>query len=387
MNIIFLFDYPIIPYRGGVERVTYLLGEELRKRGYVVYYYCSNTSNIIASDILSNYQIYAPESHTLQERKLYFSRFIRNNSIRVIINQTMVQNSIDLLKNVPDNIKIVTCCHIQPFCIQGKADFILPYSRVKGWKGWIYNWFCRIFHSYYYRKNRILEAQAFTIALEVSDYLCLLSQHFIERLNRYMSVTKPEKLIAIPNPCVIRNVEESERERLIIWVGRQSNAEKNIPAFIDIWNEIHRSRQDWRALIIGDGPDIEYNRLYAKKVGAKNIDFVGSVSNVEEYYQRAAFIGLTSTCEGWGMVLVEAMSYGCIPFCYDTYESLRDIIDDGLNGLISPPHDFTRIARKVVKVIDDESLFLKMSHNAKQKAKAFSVETIVNLWESVLKVS
>ena len=95
---------------------------------------------------------------------------------------------------------------------------------------------------------------------------------------------------------------------------------------------------------------------------------------------------MTSTHEGWGMVLTEAMSYGCVPFVYDTYESLHDIIDDGKNGIIAKPFDKKEMARRIQEAIDDGKKFTAMQNATVEKVKSFSIEQIVDKWETIFKL-
>ena len=62
--------------------------------------------------------------------------------------------------------------------------------------------------------------------------------------------------------------------------------------------------------------------------------------------KRAPILCMTSNYEGFPMVLVEAMQYGCVPFAFDSFPSLYDIINDGINGVIVPAFDEDSYAKK-----------------------------------------
>ena len=221
----------------------------------------------------------------------------------------------------------------------------------------------------------------------MSNYLCLLSEHYIPRVLKYMPDIDKNRLIAVNNPAIIENINpQYVKEKIIIWVGRQENASKNIPAFIDIWNILSRNNKDWRAIIVGDGCDMQYNKNYAKKKNVERLNFVGMQKDVTHYYNTASFLGLTSLSEGFPMVLIEAMGNGCVPFAYNTFESLNDIIDDGKNGIIVKPFNKKEMARRIQEVIDDNEKFAAMQKAAIEKAKTFSVENIVDKWEEVFKL-
>lgn len=93
---------------------------------------------------------------------------------------------------------------------------------------------------------------------------------------------------------------------------------------------------DWHLDIVGDGPDAEMLKDSAQKLGLSRIAFHG-FQNPEPYYSRASVFCMTSTFEGFGLVLVEAMQHGCVPVAFDSYPAVRDIISHGENGILVPP--------------------------------------------------
>ena len=60
------------------------------------------------------------------------------------------------------------------------------------------------------------------------------------------------------------------------------------------------------------------------------------VSPPIQHYKEASIFLLTSDLEGFGLVVIESMSYGVVPVVYGSYEAIYDIIDNGKSGLITP---------------------------------------------------
>lgn len=398
MNILFLYERPIIQYMGGVQRVTHVLAEEMQRRGHNIVYLSTdyerragskgnnsegNNSNDTA---IKQYFVIYNKNRDVIAKEYY--NILKEEKIDIVINQKPHRDTDYLLSITPKEIKTISCIHIQPFNTQTYSGQILKHSKSYNWKNTLYLNVCRLLPWYYKQQERNIEIARINKALEVSDYLCLLSEHFIPRVLKYMPHIDKNRLIAVNNPAIIENITPQElvKEKIIIWVGRQSNAQKNVPAFIDVWKIVSQNNRDWRAVIIGSGSDMEYNKTYAKKNGVERLEFAGLQKNVEQFYKKANFIGMTSTYEGWGMVLTEAMSYGCIPFAYDTYESVHDIIDDGKNGIIVKPFDKKEMARRIQEIIDDNEKFATMQNAALEKVKTFSVENIVDKWEEIFKL-
>ena len=84
------------------------------------------------------------------------------------------------------------------------------------------------------------------------------------------------------------------------------------------------------------------------------------------------------------MVLLEAMKYGVIPFSYDSFASVYDIIDDGENGFIIPAFDEMDYVEKLRLLMQDQDLQYKISKNAIDKSKDFRMEIIIEKWENLI---
>src|SRR5699024_10218082 len=80
-------------------------------------------------------------------------------------------------------------------------------------------------------------------------------------------------------------------------------------------------------------------RLHGHRTGAK--------SN----FHTSSFSLLTSRFEGQPLVVLESMSAGCIPICYEVDYGPADIIDHGVNGFLVPISRLTDI-RTGVDVMD-----------------------------------
>lgn len=46
---------------------------------------------------------------------------------------------------------------------------------------------------------------------------------------------------------------------------------------------------------------------------------------------------MTSTFEGFGLVLPEAMQHGCVPMAFNSYAAVRDLVIPGETGILAPP--------------------------------------------------
>lgn len=385
MNIAFLFYCPIVPHIGGVQRVTDVLTKEFVKRGHNVIFICTESRNM--DDAYQNYsatQIYLDSNKNEEEFIADYCKILHTNDIDVVISQEAQKESLLLLANTPICVKRISVVHINPYAIIGNERRIKRAIRsrrlVTNLAKYLVMLFPHIARQYY----RLKENKFYRRILGVSDKLVLLSPSFVELLKENIPDISSRKLAAIGNPnTFVPKHEVGTKENLIICVARLSEVPKNVRDFILVWQQLYKDNPKWKAIIVGDGPDRGMLESFAKKKGVRNLSFVGRVENVGNYYQRAKFVCMTSIYEGWGMVLTEGMSYGCVPCVYGSYGAAFDIVDDGVNGIISTPFRPKEMADRIQTLINNESRLAQMSSSAIEKVKDFNADKVADKWDAL----
>ena len=191
------------------------------------------------------------------------------------------------------------------------------------------------------------------------------------------------------NVCVIRNPvtplltlpDYSVKENIVLSVGHL-NKRKAIDQLINIWSQCDQSLvQKWRLLIVGSGP--EYSAL-KKMVIQKNVDksvfFVGSTTDVGCYYRKAKIFALTSSYEGFPMVLIESMQYGLSLLSYDIETGPKEIINNNTNGFLVPNRMQEYYVKKLELLLSQDSLTKGICGNNIKFARQYHVDNIVESW-------
>lgn len=385
MNIAFLFYCPIVPHIGGVQRVTDVLAKEFERREHNVIFICTESQN--RDDVYPYYsakQIYLDSNKNDEEFTADYCKILQTNDINVVISQEARSDSLLLLENTPICVKRISVVHINPYAIIRNEQRIKRAIRsrrlVTNLAKYLVMFFPHIARQYY----RFKENKFYRRILGVSDKLVFLSPSFVELLKENIPDISSRKLAAIGNPnTFVPKHEVGTKENLIICVARLSEVPKNVRDFILVWQQLYKDNPKWKAIIVGDGPDRGMLESFAKKKGVRNLSFVGRVENVGNYYQRAKFVCMTSIYEGWGMVLTEGMSYGCVPCVYGSYGAAFDIVDDGVNGIISTPFRPKEMADRIQTLINDESRLVQMSSSAIEKVKDFNADKVADKWDAL----
>lgn len=212
--------------------------------------------------------------------------------------------------------------------------------------------------------------------------------HFVVLTNEDKGYWGMDKNISvIPNALnnTFRNIDlkETERTNKIIAVGRLAH-QKHFSELIHIFSTIHDKAPDWGLEIIGNGPDKDRLQKLIDGLGLKSkVTLSPATSTIQEKYLTAGIYAMTSRYEGLPMVLLEAQACGLPIISYDCKCGPKDIINDGIDGYIIPMGDRQLFADKLLELIKDQELRLRMGNAAVVSSKRFDEERIMRLWTSL----
>lgn len=130
----------------------------------------------------------------------------------------------------------------------------------------------------------------------------------------------------------------------------------------------------------------EYKKLlnYTDKMDlTDNVDFIGSINNVPEFLNQIDICVVPSKYEGFGLVLIEAMSMG-VPCVVSDVGGLKELVDNEKMGLTFKSGDFESLARSIESIIADFDEFKRKAwENRKEIAFKYSVQIMCDNYEKV----
>lgn len=115
------------------------------------------------------------------------------------------------------------------------------------------------------------------------------------------------------------------------------------------------------------------------------VNFHKPVKNIEDKYEQASIYAMSSRFEGFGMVLIEAMSYGLPCVSFDCPYGPSDIITDYKDGILIENGNIQSFADAIIKLIENQSLRQDMGENAQVKAQNYVPEKIMQKWDALFK--
>ncbi len=153
--------------------------------------------------------------------------------------------------------------------------------------------------------------------------------------------------------------------------------EKGLRYLIDAMTSVKEKIPDVKLLIIGDGPSRgELEKQAIKNSLGETVSFVGFQQFPEKNYDKYDIFVLPSLEEGFGLALIEAMSYGK-PVIATRTGGIPEIIEDGVNGILVPPKDHKALANALVSLLSDTDLRKRLALEGQRRSQLFTVNKMV----------
>lgn len=235
--------------------------------------------------------------------------------------------------------------------------------------------------------RRVLQSK-YRVPYENCDKQVVLSKYYFPTYLYYAGVADSNKMTAIGNALRF-NVFATEqdvckKQKTVIVVARFDEDTKRISYVLRAWRAIEKVKQyaDWKLQLVGDGRDKAFYHYLVKKWNLQRVEFTGQ-QDPQEYYRRASLFLMTSTAEGWGMVLTEAQQMGVPVVAMDSFGALHDIIEDGYNGRIVANNDLVAFQNAMMEIMEDEAKRKEMALHAIESSKRYEIQHILLQWQKL----
>jgi glycosyltransferase involved in cell wall biosynthesis len=131
--------------------------------------------------------------------------------------------------------------------------------------------------------------------------------------------------------------------------------QKNFPLLINAMSIIRSRRQDIRLIILGESSQANRAQLQKQisQLGLTNaVDLAGYAKEPIHYFHHGDAYVLSSLWEGASNSLLEAMACGCRIVATDCPTGIRELLDDGRQGIITPLNDPAGLAKSILEALD-----------------------------------
>lgn len=384
MNILFVYCSPLIPSRGGTERVTCALADALRQKGHHILFMIISKKIDLAELAYEN-QNYFFIDKTLETeiQKKNIIHICNQERIDVIINEMGDFDDFNIFsKEVIPNVKIITCLH---FDVNGYIKglpkgmstypikrFLLKTLFVLG-----INPYPLKYYLHYRKKHQKM--------LKISDAVVVVTPVIAEQL-QLLTRVHPEKIFPILNPLSVATQQPTynvnKKEKLLLYVGRFAK-EKNVDKILKAWAHIAPLHPKWKLELAGTGYLFDECKALANELRIPRVYFHGHVSDVSPLYERAEYLLLASSHESFSCVVLESLVYGCHPIVFD-YPSAKIVIPAPRIGTRIKQHSAKALANAISKAIQTGQSNKDHMEEVAAHLSKFDMNKLVDEWQHLL---
>ena len=189
---------------------------------------------------------------------------------------------------------------------------------------------------------------------------------------------KNSKLKVIPN--ILRPITlypEVQRKNIILAVGRLGDYLKGFDLLIESFALL--KNENWQLHIAGGDENGQELKDLAVRLGVLDrIKFLGKVQDIDKVYASAGIYVIPSRSEGFPNALAEAMGAGCCCVAFDFIAGPRDIIQDGISGIIVENGNVQKMAKAIEELIQNPQRRFELGKEATKIVARLSPELITN---------
>jgi phosphatidyl-myo-inositol alpha-mannosyltransferase len=197
----------------------------------------------------------------------------------------------------------------------------------------------------------------------------------------------PGAVRVVPNGCDVGVFERatpprdlSEREGaapVLLWVARLDR-QKGFGVALAAFELLLRSSPAATLIVAGEGPD----RALAERVQPATRDRIRMLGAVQHrdlpsvFAQADVFVSPATGQESFGMTLVESMAAG-VPVVASNIPGYREVVRDGIDGILVPPGDPSALAEAAARVATDVTLSARLRDAGRERARRYDWDTVV----------
>ena len=221
------------------------------------------------------------------------------------------------------------------------------------------------------------------------DSLVLVSDSLRNFYKKKMKEKKMKcKCVFIPNMLdEIPEKTSNLANKRMISVGRLSK-EKGYVDLIDIFYEFHKKYPDWHLDIVGDGAlkNKIVDRIYQYQLtDAITVHGYLRKKELNQLFSKSSLYLMTSYTESFGIVLIEAMSYGIPCLAFTSAEGANDLITNNQNGYLIENRDFQEMIHKMEELVSDKEKRIQFGQQAREFSLKYSSDIVKKDWLTLLK--
>ncbi len=195
-----------------------------------------------------------------------------------------------------------------------------------------------------------------------------------------------DRLVFLPNPVRRPGADPGTtggREPVFLNVGRL-HRQKGQDIAIAAFARIAAKLPGWRLVIVGEGSArVSLEQAIAAAGLHGRIELAGRVDDPFDWYRRASVFVFPSRHEGQPNALIEAMSSGLPVIVSEDVSAHRDLVTDGVEGLLVRGADAQALAEAMSALAEAPARRAAMGEAAARKVESYALDNVIAAWNAV----
>ena len=217
------------------------------------------------------------------------------------------------------------------------------------------------------------------------DALAVLTDGDREEYSEVLSGSRV-RIVRIPNALPPLSGEPSRLRNPVVVAAGRLTRQKGFDLLIRSFEAVVREHPEWQLRIYGSGRQgRKLRRLIIARGLYNNVLLLGRTERLGEELSKASIFALSSRFEGFGMVIIEAMSMGLPTVSFACPRGPSDIITHQKDGLLVPERDVDGFARSLLRLIESQEERDRIGRAARETALAYAVDTVGGRWDQLFR--
>jgi glycosyltransferase involved in cell wall biosynthesis len=349
---------------GGIPRVMVNLANGFSKKGYRVDFVLGKAEGSYLKHVSNNINIINLNVSRGFKCIPGLVRYLKRENPQILFTANTHLNISAIIAYILANVgntKIVVSEHADFYKAQENRSFPLNYLNLAMAK------------MFYPKADKVVAvsrgvADSIKIAYRLDDSKILTIWNPVITDELYIQAMKPVK-----HPWLNKDFP------IIISTGRLTK-QKNYPLLLKAFSRV-KEKIDAKLIILGEGEDREKLEGLIRKLGLeKDVGMPGFVDNPYCYLKKADLFVLSSLCEGFAMVLIEALACDTKVISTDCPYGPKEILEYAGTGRLIPTDNEEALTDAILEELDND--FVKPNLDAFKRDKI--VDSYIKLFNDIL---
>ena len=212
------------------------------------------------------------------------------------------------------------------------------------------------------------------------DLMLLLTQHDAERFE----IEGFNNVGVMHNSLSFYPDSPSDQTAEVVVAAGRLAPEKGYDRLISAFAKAGAEHPGWVLKIFGTGPLHDRLAKQVESLGlAQRVLLPGLAGDMAAELTASSVFALSSIHEGLPMALAEGMASGLACVAFDCAPGVREIVTDGVDGIVVPPRNVEALAEGLARLMGDRDLRLRYGAAARQSVRRFAPDQVLAAWEDV----